>query len=129
MTARNEYSQYVLEQLAGLGQVTSLRMFGGVGLYFDGLFFGLIADDVLYFKVDDTNRADYQARGMRQFRPYADRPDVSMSYYEVPADALENDEELIVWARKSIAVALAAAKDSGRPSQNDGRRARGRKKR
>jgi len=129
MTVGKEYAQYVLEQLAGLGHVTSRRMFGGVGLYFDGFFFGLIAGDVLYFKVDDSNRADYQARGMRAFRPYADKPDVSMAYFEVPAHALEDGEELIAWARKSIAVALASATDGGRIARAGGRRPRGRSKR
>jgi DNA transformation protein and related proteins len=57
------FLQYVLEQLERAGKVASRRMFGGVGLYCDGLFFGLIDDDTLYFKVDNTTRADYEARG------------------------------------------------------------------
>ncbi len=114
MAVSHDYLQYVLEQLAGLGRLTPRRMFGGVGLYYDGLFFGLISGDTLYFKVDDSNRADYVARGMGQFRPFRDRPEVSMTYYELPADALEDADECAAWARRSVAVAMAAKQPRAR---------------
>jgi DNA transformation protein len=110
MAVSSEYLQYVLEQLAGLGGVTARRMFGGVGLYQDQRFFGIITSDTLYFKVTDANRGDYQARGMQAFRPYPDKPHLSMSYFEVPADTLEDSEECVVWARKSVATAGVRAK-------------------
>jgi DNA transformation protein len=113
MAVSHDYLQYVLEQLSGLGRIASRRMFGAVGLYCDDLFFGLISRDTLYFKVDDSNRADYTARRMGQFRPYADKPEFSMAYFEVPAEVLEDGEECAAWARRSVAVALAAPK-SGR---------------
>jgi DNA transformation protein and related proteins len=107
MSVSNDFVAYVGEQLELLGRVTSRRMFGGVGLYADGLFFGLIADDTLYFKVDDSNRTDYLERGCKPFQPFPDKSDFSMSYYDVPADLLEDAEELSRWARKSLSVALA----------------------
>ena len=115
MSFSQEYLEYVLEQLAGVGRVTSRRMFGGVGLYCDDVFFALISGDALYLKVDDSNRADYVGRGARQFMPFPDRPGrgklhSGMSYYELPADALEDAEECVAWARRSVAVALAAAR-------------------
>jgi DNA transformation protein and related proteins len=110
MAVSSDYLQYVLEQLGGLAHVTSRRMFGGIGLYCDEVFFGLISDDTLFFKVDDTNRPDYVARGMAAFRPFADRPDQSMSYFEVPADALEDRDELTTWARKSLLAAATKTK-------------------
>lgn len=104
------FLQYILEQLERTGRVTSRRMFGGVGLYCDDVFFGLIDDDTLYFKVNDTTRADYEARGSKPFKPYADRPEVSMSYYTVPADILDDAEEFVAWARGSVAIAAASPK-------------------
>ena len=104
MAVTDEFVRYVLESLAGLRGVASRRMFGGTGLYSDGAFFGLISSDVLYFKVGDANRADYEARGMCQFRPYRDRPQISMSYYEVPAEVLEDADECMLWAQRSIAA-------------------------
>ena len=110
MPVSSDYLAYVLEQLAGLAGLSARRMFGGVGLYCEELFFGLIDNDTLYLRVNDDNRADYTARGMSQFRPYADRPELSMSYYEAPADVLEDPAQLVSWARRSVAVAMAAAK-------------------
>jgi len=83
-------------------------MFGGAGLYCDEYFFGLIADDVLYLRVDDSNREHYTERGMAQFRPYADQPHLSMNYYETPAEVLEDTGELVSWAQRSVRVAMAA---------------------
>jgi DNA transformation protein len=80
-------------------------MFGGVGLYSDQFFFGLIAEDTLYLRVDDGNRDDFTARGAAAFRPYADRPQLSISYYEAPPEVLEDARQLCAWARRSVAVA------------------------
>ena len=110
MPVSSDYLAYVLEQLAGLAGLSARRMFGGVGLYCDELFFGLIDNDTLYLRVNDDNRADYTARGMSAFRPYADRPELSMSYYEAPADVLEDPAQLVSWARRSVAAAMVAVK-------------------
>jgi DNA transformation protein and related proteins len=115
MAVSEEFLQYVLEQLVGLGRVAPRRMFGGIGLYLHERIFGLIFGDILYFKANDANRGDYEARGMNRFRPYADKPLLSMTYYEVPADVLEDADECAAWARKSTAV--SAARPS-RPRRN-----------
>jgi DNA transformation protein len=109
MPVSASFVDYVREQLAGLGGVSSRRMFGGVGLYRSGQFFGLIDDDALYFKVDGRNRGAYEARGMAPFRPYRDRPEVSMSYFQVPVDVIEDAELLTQWARASVGAALDSA--------------------
>jgi DNA transformation protein and related proteins len=121
MPHSNEYLQYVLEQLAGLRGVVSRRMFGGAGLYQDELFFALVSADTLYFKVSDDNRADYEARGMNRFRPYKDRPQVSLTYYEVPADVLEDPQQLVAWARRSLQA--AATSKATKPKRKRKRRA------
>ena len=69
MAITDKASRYVLEQLGALGAVAARRMFGAVGMFADGVFFGLIAGDVLYFKVGESNRGDYAARGMSRFAP------------------------------------------------------------
>ena len=108
MSVTKEFASYVQGQLNGIGHVSSRRMFGGVGLWCDGAFFGLIAGDVLYFKVDDSNRADFKERGMAAFRPYKNRPQVSMNYFEVPAEVLEDAQECVLWAQRSVAIARFA---------------------
>lgn len=124
MAITDEFLLYVLEQLGALGAVAARRMFGAVGLYCDGVFFGLIAGDVLYFKVGDSNRGDYAARGMSRFRPYRDRPHLSMNYYEVPADVLEEPEECALWARRSLNIVNSPRKGRARGSNKPRRRAR-----
>jgi DNA transformation protein len=108
MAVQAQYLAYVLEQLAGLERVSTRRMFGGVGLYCGEFFFGLIDDDTLFFKTGESNSAEYQARKMPRFMPPANRPLGPMGYHQVPADIIEDGEALVAWARKAVAVALAA---------------------
>ncbi|HXZ59093.1 MAG TPA: TfoX/Sxy family protein [Steroidobacteraceae bacterium] len=120
MTISADFLAYVLDQLQELGDVSARRMFGGAGLYCDEFFFALIADHTLYLRVDDSNRGDYLQRAAQPFRPYADRPHLSMSYYEAPAEVLEDARQLSEWARRSVAVAMRA------PTPRENRRRRGR---
>src|SRR3984957_8838721 len=93
MAVTNDYLQYVLEQIAGLGHVDTRRMFGAGDLYRGGSFFGLISAYTVYFKVNDSNRGDYEPRGADRFRPYPDKPHLSVTYYAVPADILEDADQ------------------------------------
>ena len=98
------FREFVLDQLAGVREFRAQAMFGGVGLYSGDVFFGILAADVLYFKVGDTNRAEYEQAGSKPFKPYADRL-TTMQYYEVPVSVLENGEDLKTWARRAIEAA------------------------
>lgn len=113
MAVSSGFEQYVVEQLEHAVPVTTRRMFGGVGVYADGLFFALLADDTLYFKVDDTNRPDFEAHGMEPFRPYGDER--TMAYYAVPADVLEDADTLSEWSAKALEVARQTTRKK-RPS-------------
>lgn len=98
---------FTIDQLGDLGAVTPRRMFGGVGLYARGVFFGIIARDALYLKVDARNRAQFDAAGSKPFKPYADRP-ASTNYFEVPIDVLESAPDLVRWAQGSVRAAERA---------------------
>ena len=98
------FRSFVLDQLDAIGDIAPKDMFGGVGLYCRGSFFGILASDVLYLKVDDTNRADFERARSKPFSPFPDRPGTSQ-YWLVPVGVLESAPELIEWARKSITVA------------------------
>ena len=100
------YRSFVIEQLEQISSITAKNMFGGVGLYAEEYFFALIGDDRLYFKVDDSNRPDFEAAEMEPFRPYGDER--AMQYYEVPIEVLEDVDVLQQWVEKAIAVARAA---------------------
>lgn len=117
MAVSEQYLDYVVDQLGCIGEVASKRMFGGVGLYFDGLFFGLISGDNLFFKVDDQNRPDYEAAGAKPFQPYGEES-FSMSYFEVPADVIEDIDQLRKWARAAVSAAERKASSGKRRKTN-----------
>jgi DNA transformation protein len=114
LASSRQFEAFVTDQLSGAGDIIARRMFGGVGLYCDGVFFGLIARDELYLKVDEGTRGAFEAEGARPFKSYADRP-VTMRYYSVPLPVLESAPELVRWARRAIAVAERAG--AGAPTQ------------
>ncbi|KAF0814674.1 hypothetical protein IGB42_00729 [Andreprevotia sp. IGB-42] len=107
MAARNEYLSWLIEQLAPLGSVRAKAMFGGFGLYCDDLFFAIVADDVLYLKADDVSIPDFAAQHLQPFS-YAMKDGIAqtMKYYPPPESALEDQAELLLWARKALAAAL-----------------------
>jgi DNA transformation protein len=106
MPVTESFISFVVEQLEGAGAITTKRMFGGVGIYAGDLFFALLSRDVLYLKVDDSNRADFEAAGTGPFSPYGPGGE-TMQYYEVPAEVLEDADELCRWAAKAMVVARA----------------------
>ena len=103
------FETFAIDQLSRRGEVLPRKMFGGVGLYCDGLFFALIARDELYLKVDDQTRPGYEAEGMGPARIGTEPEQMVLSYYEVPPGALEAPDELRQWVRDAIAVAERAA--------------------
>ncbi|MEN6333874.1 MAG: TfoX/Sxy family protein [Phycisphaerales bacterium] len=114
MAASDEFVDYVVEQLSRWGQVSVRRMFGGAGLYREETMFAVVADDVAYLKVDDSNRDDFVRAGSRPFEPYPDKIKTTIrTYFEIPADVLEDSAELAQWAQRSWVV---ARKGKRRPS-------------
>lgn len=113
MAVSAAYREFVLEQLGRVAPVTSRGMFGGVGVYSDGLFFALMDDDALYLKVDDRNRGDFEAAGMGPFRPFPDAQ--PMGYYELPAELLDDADLLRPWIFKALDVARAARAGKRKP--------------
>jgi DNA transformation protein len=101
------FQAYALEQLGRVATVTARRMFGGVGVYADGTVFALMDDDALWFKVDESNRADFEARGMRPFLPFGEGGPV-MQYWQLPEEILEDPAALRRWVDAAMAVARTA---------------------
>jgi DNA transformation protein and related proteins len=107
------YQTFVLDQLRRvLPHVRANRMFGAVGLYADELFFAVIDDDVLFLKVDDATRPDFERLGLPPFQPFGDGK-ASMQYYQLPEDVLEDPEALRPWVENALAAARRAKKKKG----------------
>ena len=100
--------QFIEEQLAAFGHVTSKRMFGGIGFFREGLMFGMLGGGIFRLKVDDENKADFEAHGMKPY--HSKKKGKGMPYWEVPVEVLEDKDQLKIWAQKSYEAALRAQK-------------------
>ncbi|MBT8119568.1 MAG: TfoX/Sxy family protein [Gammaproteobacteria bacterium] len=115
MGHNNEFIEYLLELLHGVGEVRARAMFGGYGLYYysgfeqGGVMFALIADDVLYLKTDEVNLADFEQRGLEPFSYQRNGKPFSMSYSEAPGEVLDDPDEMVYWAQKGIDAAIRNA--------------------
>ena len=104
-----DFVAFVLEQMALFGPVSARRMFGGHGLYVDGLMFALIADDRLYLKSDATLQPEFAKRQLAPFSyQRAGRTATIMSYHEAPPEVFDDRSEMLAWARLAHAAALRA---------------------
>lgn len=113
----DEFTLLVLERLAPLGPISARRMFGARGLFLGGTMFALIVRDELYFRVGDTNRAEYEAAGAAPFS-YATRQGgrhTITAYWSCPPERLEDPDGLCRWGRKAIEAARAAAERRQKP--------------
>jgi len=97
----------VSELLQPFGAVEIKRMFGGAGVFYEGLMFGLIADEGLYFKRDAGNLSLFEEAGLEPFVfRTKDGAAKEMAYHQVPEDAMEDNDVLIYWARIGFEAAL-----------------------
>ena len=108
MSVSKEYKAFLEDLFAGFGPVTIRNMFGGGGVYHEGVMFALIADDTLYLKVDDTNRTDFEAENKKPFTYTGRGKPVAMSYWELPEELYDDPGEFVGWARKAFDVARNA---------------------
>ena len=102
------FSDYVLELLAGFGRVEAKRMFGGAGLYRDGVMFGILDDDALFFRVDDALQAEMEAQGSVPwvYSMKSDGSIRSMGYWRMPETAADDPDEAVALAKRSYAAAM-----------------------
>lgn len=108
MSTSEAFINHITELLAPLGRVMVKRMFGGHGVYVDGLFAAILADDELFLKVDDVTRADFEAEGCAPFSYDAKGKPMVMSYYRAPGEAMDAPHLMRPWARRALEAALRA---------------------
>lgn len=109
-----EFCAYLADQLAPWASITVKRLFGGFGVYRDGQIFAIVADDMLYFKVDDTNREDYVSACSEMFTYEARGKTNSLSYWQVPAEVMDDPDTLADWAEKAYQAGLRAQRKQSR---------------
>lgn len=108
MASSDDFVQHVIELLAPAGRVAVKRMFGGHGVYVDGVFIAIIAADELYLKADAITRADFEAEGCAPFVYSKAGKDMAMRYYHAPGEAMDAPHLMQPWARRALEAALRA---------------------
>ena len=119
MVASDGFAEFLREQLAPLGDITTRRMFGKTGVFCRGLMLGIVSDDTLYLRVDDQNRAQFkEAEGAPPLSYVKKGVTIDLAYWPLPDRLLDEPEELLAWARAALAaarhVAAARKKSSNR---------------
>jgi DNA transformation protein len=130
MVASASFAEFLREQLAPLGRVTMRRMFGKTGVFCDGLMFGIVTDNTLYFRVDDHNQAAF--REAASFPPLSYKKQgrtIDLAFWRAPEQLFDEPDELVTWARSALAAARRVAskrertapRRESRPRPNHGR--------
>jgi DNA transformation protein and related proteins len=110
----SDFSEFLHEAFQLFGPVTISRMFGGHGVYHDGLMFALVHEDTLYLKTDAESVAYFEARSLTPFSFRKNDRLIATSYYQAPAEILEDRAEAAVWARRAFEVALRKQASKGK---------------
>jgi len=109
MAAEKEFTAYIVDLMQSIGPVRARGMFGGYGIFLDGLMFALIADGTLYLKADPESRGRFLASGLEPFTYSKKGKQISLSYYQAPLETLEDAEHMKEWAKIAFECALKAA--------------------
>lgn len=108
MSVRDEYADYLRDLLRPLGGIRLRRMFGGHGIYAGELFFAVIVEEQLYFKVDAVSRPQFEAAGLEEWTYEKDGKVVHMNYFRPPEDIFDDEDALLLWGRRALDAALRA---------------------
>jgi len=111
----------LLDLLATAGIVRTRKMFGGTGLYLEGVFFGLVADGRLFFRVDDESRGEYESAGSEPFQPFPDKPSMR-TYFEVPERVQGDRRAMKTWTLRALKAARERDAKPKRATKSDAKR-------
>lgn len=102
----SQFIDFLHEIFSELGSINTRKMFGGYGIYHDGVMFGLIADDTLYLKVDESTKQQFIDKDLTAFEFDKGNKKVQMSYYQVPEEIYDDPDAAIYWAKLAYQAAL-----------------------
>ncbi len=109
MSPSASFLEYLTDCLSVLGPVTARRMFGGAGIYADGVMIGLVADDVFYFKADAKTEQAFIDEGLEPFTYDGKGKPIKMSYWQAPERLFDDPDEMREWAQAALGAARRAA--------------------
>ncbi len=112
-----DFGEWVRDHLAGLGEIEIKRMFGGAGALKGGAMFAILGDGTLWLKADEAMANEMAELGSSQFSMDSKAGVKTLPYWTLPEAALDDPDEAVVWARRSVELALSSkAKSRKRPS-------------
>ncbi|HEX5056569.1 MAG TPA: TfoX/Sxy family protein [Gammaproteobacteria bacterium] len=117
MSKNTEFLNFILEQMEALLDIHARAMFGGHGIYQGEVMFAIVADGGLYFKVDESTREDFVARGLQPFTYEAKAKSIALQYYAAPPEVFDEEEAMIAWSKRAIEVALRASRERKPPEK------------
>ena len=106
---QREFVDYIVDLSQVIGPVYSKRMFGGYGVFLEGLMFGLIFRNTFYLKVDANSRDYYVSRGLEPFSYERQGKRLNLNYYQAPEEVLDDITAMKVWCNCAFEVAMRAA--------------------
>jgi DNA transformation protein len=106
----SDFIPFVQELLEDWASVSARRMFGGHGLYHEGLMFAIVMDQRLYLKADEDNRPEFEALGLAPFTYAMKGRDVALLYWAAPDTLFDDPQEAVLWARSAWDAALRGHK-------------------
>ena len=120
MVASHSFAEFLREQLAPLGSISSRRMFGKTGVFCHGVMIGMVADDTLYFRVDEQNRAAFnEAEAYPPLNYRKKGATIELAFWRAPDRLFDEPDELVTWARNALAAArrVAAKRERTKPKR------------
>ena len=123
MVASAAFAEFLREQLAPLGQLSMRRMFGKTGVFCDGVMFGMVTDNTLYFRVDELNRSTFkEAESYPPLNYVKNGGVIDLSFWRAPERLFDDSEEFVAWARAALAAAHRVAASRERAPQKISRK-------
>src|SRR4030081_2844981 len=120
MVASDAFAEFLREQLASLGRITMRRMFGKTGVFSDGVMFGMVTENTLYFRVDDHNRSTFkEAETFPRLNYEKKGGTIDLSFCRVPERLFDEPDDFLAWARAALAAAhrVAAKRERTAPKR------------
>jgi DNA transformation protein len=115
-----EFVDFLGEVFRSFGSVQARKMFSGYGLYHEGVMFGLVADETLYLKADQTTARYFEVKSLSQFEYSRKGKVIKMSYYQAPEEIFDDSEEAAKWARLAFEVAFRSKKRTKKATSEQG---------
>lgn len=107
----SQFTQFLVEVFEDFGEITTRKMFGGYGIYHQGIMFGLVADDVLYLKTDKLSEGLFIDKGLKPFEYDKGEKVVKMSYNQAPDVIYDDRQAAANWAKLAFASAQKAKRN------------------